>query len=487
MKLTKITLNNFRGFPGPVPYAFSLNPSGNLLLYGENGSGKSSLAIALAQFFNPLKNRSAVDTYANEFSGEPRNSTSVTLDFTTGNPPTDKTVVWSTAENSLDDADVRTAASRCLFLDYRSLLSVTSFTEEPEKVLFRAMVEKILAKVEVALPGGVKRIGDLWEVVQTVMADPGKTSATRSKAVNKLNDAVKAKLSEWQQEITAVLKAFRGIPLEVTVAFPGLTYNARKKALEGQVLKVEVRYNQTKITTFDTFLHEASLSAFALALYLAGAKLAAPKTTTGLRLLVLDDILIGLDMANRFPIVELLPKHFPEWQVILMTHNYSWFEAARHSLSSWTHGELFRASAVHKSTGGKYELPVCNLDSPYLDRALQHCERGDLKAAAVYLRTAFEEMLKVFVEQRKLRVLFNSDPRQINTEGFWTALTDYKDPASGNKLIGSQIRKGIEICRSHVLNDVVHFGSKSPNRAEILQAHSLLGALHDLLWPSPAP
>ncbi len=92
-----------------------------------------------------------------------------------------------------------------------------------------------------------------------------------------------------------------------------------------------------------------------------------------------------------------------------MTHNYSWFQAARKAVSSWTHGELFRATAIHKKTGKRFEMPVSNLDSPCLDRALRQCELGDLKAAAVYLRTAFEEMLKLFVEQRKLKAIYNSD------------------------------------------------------------------------------
>ena len=43
MKIERIELQNFRAFPGPVVYNFALEGK-NLLLYGENGSGKLSLA-----------------------------------------------------------------------------------------------------------------------------------------------------------------------------------------------------------------------------------------------------------------------------------------------------------------------------------------------------------------------------------------------------------------------------------------------------------
>lgn len=37
------------GFPGPEVFTFDLTGGKNLLLYGENGSGKSSLYVAPAQ------------------------------------------------------------------------------------------------------------------------------------------------------------------------------------------------------------------------------------------------------------------------------------------------------------------------------------------------------------------------------------------------------------------------------------------------------
>jgi energy-coupling factor transporter ATP-binding protein EcfA2 len=49
MKITKISLQNFRAFD--EPFELDLDGGKNLLLHGENGSGKSSIYFALKRFF----------------------------------------------------------------------------------------------------------------------------------------------------------------------------------------------------------------------------------------------------------------------------------------------------------------------------------------------------------------------------------------------------------------------------------------------------
>ena len=50
MKISNIEIKNFRAFP--KSYQIDLHNAGkNLLVYGENGSGKSSLYLALKYFF----------------------------------------------------------------------------------------------------------------------------------------------------------------------------------------------------------------------------------------------------------------------------------------------------------------------------------------------------------------------------------------------------------------------------------------------------
>lgn len=49
MKITKISVQSFRAFD--EPFELDLDGGRNLLLHGENGSGKSSIYVALKRFF----------------------------------------------------------------------------------------------------------------------------------------------------------------------------------------------------------------------------------------------------------------------------------------------------------------------------------------------------------------------------------------------------------------------------------------------------
>ncbi|MBN3923584.1 hypothetical protein [Nostoc sp. NMS4] len=40
--------------------------------------------------------------------------------------------------------------------------------------------------------------------------------------------------------------------------------------------------------------------------------------SSALKVLVLDDVLIGLDMSNRLPIIDILKDQFNDYQVFLM-------------------------------------------------------------------------------------------------------------------------------------------------------------------------
>ena len=51
MKIKTLSLTDFRAFSGASPTTFELDGK-NLLLYGENGSGKSSLFHALRGVFS---------------------------------------------------------------------------------------------------------------------------------------------------------------------------------------------------------------------------------------------------------------------------------------------------------------------------------------------------------------------------------------------------------------------------------------------------
>src|SRR5262249_26789412 len=142
------------------------------------------------------------------------------------------------------------------------------------------------------------------------------------------------------------------------------------------------------------FLNEARLSALALAIYFAAIKVSTPPAPLGVnppaKVMILDDVLIGLDMPNRLPLLKILTRRdqpgrpgFADWQVILMTHDQAWHTLARKHVNrqDW--------QIVRLATGfnGRYDFPILYDDTSLIDRAEHYLNHhGDERAAGVYLR-----------------------------------------------------------------------------------------------------
>ena len=65
MKIKKLTIKNFKAFYGEYNFDFD---SKNILIYGENGSGKSSLYWALYHIFNSFGKTHIIKKYKNIFA-----------------------------------------------------------------------------------------------------------------------------------------------------------------------------------------------------------------------------------------------------------------------------------------------------------------------------------------------------------------------------------------------------------------------------------
>ena len=114
MKLTKIEIKDFRAFPGPCTYDFDLRGK-NLLVYGENGSGKSSLFRALVEFFNLDSRAKPFAAYKNIFSDPDLTDGHITVHFDDSQPPT----FWRFGDpRPTGEASVAETALRKGCLDY---------------------------------------------------------------------------------------------------------------------------------------------------------------------------------------------------------------------------------------------------------------------------------------------------------------------------------------------------------------------------------
>ena len=154
--------------------------------------------------------------------------------------------------------------------------------------------------------------------------------------VREFNSLFAAKLDLLKEITESLLEYFVGHGLEIQFVFPPLKYihhrNKIKRRFVPKELQVTIKFRGRTIEAWEGFLNEARLSALAISLFLAGVLASNPAPSPGsdpLQLLVLDDVLFGLDMSNRIPVLKILKERFANYQVLLLTHDRVWYDNRR--------------------------------------------------------------------------------------------------------------------------------------------------------------
>ena len=149
MKISNIEIKNFRSFP--KSYQIDLHNAGkNLLVYGENGSGKSSLYLALKYFLgsgvdedNTNNKNTEFENHENIFTEDPGH---IKLRFRSESRLEKDTYEWSRDTKETTDELIIKASKAKGFLDYKSLLETHYVHRESETVnLFNLLVKTLLA------------------------------------------------------------------------------------------------------------------------------------------------------------------------------------------------------------------------------------------------------------------------------------------------------------------------------------------------------
>ena len=368
MRITDIEIKNFRAFP--KTYEINLSKAGkNLLVYGENGSGKSSLYLALKYFIesslvtNDERNKgNDFISHQNIFVKDPGH---IKLSFGADPQLQKDTYEWSkTVIETTDELIIETAKASG-FLDYKDLLGVHYLQPEGEAVnVFDLLVETLLANT--VNPGTNRTLAEVWN-------DDIRGPYPRRDAKNKFaaleqriavfNDDLANRLEELRPKVREILDKF-GYKVDLDLDFQGVTYNHTNKTLDNQQILLNVKFFDKEVSKQYLLLNEAKLSAIAISIYLSSILLL-PKPESKLRILALDDVLIGLDMSNRFPVLDILEEYFKDHQIFLMTYDKAWFQIAKQRLDekNWKYTEFY-----FKATD-EYEIPVCKEDRPYLEKA----------------------------------------------------------------------------------------------------------------------
>lgn len=449
-KLKRLRIENFKYFHAP----FSLDVEGrNLLVYGENGSGKSSIYWALYTLFQSrLKpDTASVEKYFDYTNGENlRNKYSAAGDAS-------KVEVWFEDKDNLasplrhytiskgivdtqDPADTFLAFTITAsdFLNYKIFSKLTDKDNSVINDVTALLVKEVYPFADfdtdyVDLNGnhsGVRR-ASLWNeyifnALGQLKHQSGKRRAHYDKhdpkydrfknlirdfrdqlalylddisqrATTKLRDEFDVKDVEIQFEVDPAYEFDKQMP--ASPRYRDHTLHSLHIRLKAKLVNAQLVGGRTEIIHLRTFFNEAKLTCIGLAIrlamvdkkYMAGGNFAP--------VLCLDDMLVSLDMSYRVPVTKSLLQYAQRYQLCIFTHDRSLYNMMRGTIkefgyldNDWCYLEFYHPDPATEAT--IEPTPKWIEEKTTKDKVINYIYQGDYPAAGNYLRKYAEELIK---------------------------------------------------------------------------------------------
>ncbi len=497
IRIKTLTICDFRAFAGPEPVPIALNGK-NLLVYGENGAGKSSIFHALNEFFSvPRHDANAASRKArfaelrNKFSQLDPNVGFVEVEFV----DRPDRIRWDDSRHPIDtepgsEPSVVNGAYRKALLDYRALLDTNYRHGDGEINLFDVSVEVLLRDFPAPHQGKGERLFDLWQNLQSYLSygqvrDRDKTEIAALAA--SFNAALRDALDLLLPKVGPLLAALGWKDLKLTaITTPGVTYNQATwksgRGFDGATITPTIEFLGVTPETPQLFLNEARLSALALAIYFAGRQVCATILQADTpRLMVLDDVLIGLDQSNRLPVMDVLADEFKDWQIVLLTHDRAWFEMARAYHRRHKADKFWSYAKIHSNDDPRLAPTVTIVSSSAACEAIANARTflkdGHINAAGNYARIANELALREFCEVKKIPVAYHQLPDKTPASELLTAARGYSETKCNG--VYDVPLAAIEMYSSILFNQLSHGGVPSVIHHEVQGA---INAVETLLF-----
>ena len=411
-RLHRIEIRNFKVFR-----EFTLNLEGrHLLVYGPNGSGKSSLYWALYTFLQSAqKTTPDVAKYFN--SADPQNLLNIheqgdatpkpgEITLTLPDTATGKNVIYrisQTAHSTHQQPDILKGDLASDFITYRFFFGFSRFGNS-EKFDLWPLFEKEILPFCVSTGGKVPL--DSWNAIKDGNPNPYRSRGSGgTNAYNVFNRKVEdfaIMLPGIVDSISNEAQRFydehfsSDDPTKVTLKLgvttpPSATgSNQNDFSFARPVIELGIQIDGQIIDRPQIFLNEAKLTQLALSVRFAASLVNLHESD--LKLLVLDDLLVSLDMSNRMKVVEiLLSKQFANYQKIILTHDLGFFREFRRVIAD-NHSEWCFKKLQGNSKDG---ITIKEEKSP-IEKAEDYLNNHDLEEAAACLRKAAEDSAQRF-------------------------------------------------------------------------------------------
>ena len=431
--INKIHITGFKAFPND----FELELEGkHLLMYGENGSGKSSIYYALHCIFQaPLKSDAGKKYFdvANEQHLKNIDNiaadSKIWIDFEGRHP-----FIYQIDKNGynttlIDGTHPLPASITGCFINHQFLFHFFNFRNSQSINLFPVFIKDILSFCKDEKSG--LHIGEMYDEITTSIVKRGKRiDPTYISNIEYFNKAVKEVVENINIYASDIYnKHFRdddNLELQIRLRYDSnldkptddpneywLKYDkvieytkengilkehlSSYKKLNKPFIGLEISERQSdgsfrKITKPHTYFNEAKLTAIALSVRFALLNLEKPADG---RFLALDDMLISLDMSNRAKVVAFLLSISDKYKIYLFTHDKMFFEYFKHktrcSKQEWVYKEIYMDDS---------KAPYLRNSNDYLGQAEHFIKQHEYEIAGNFCRKAAESICKKFLPRK---------------------------------------------------------------------------------------
>lgn len=413
-RLHLIAITNFKAFR-----EFQLKLEGrHLLVYGANGAGKSSLYWALytflqsarkpkngiAKYFNPAEPQNLLNLHEQKEAVPKLGEIALTLrDTATRNDITYR--ISQTDHGTHNQPAILKGDLASDFITYRFFFGFSDFRNS-EKFDLWPLFEKEILPFCVSTGGQVPL--DLWQRIKSGNPNPynqagvvgtnayvsfkGNTQ-TFANILPGIVDSISAEAQKfYNTHFAADDPAKVTLKLAVTTPPSATGSNQHDFKFTLPVVEFGVQVDGTTVTKPQSFLNEAKLTQLALSVRFAASMVNLHESD--LKLLVLDDLLVSLDMSNRMQVVDiLLSDTFANYQKVILTHELGFFREFRRRIGS-DHAD-WRFVRLQGNAAQNIEARNEKGD---LEKAEDYLNGHDIEESAIFLRKAAEDTAKRYRE-----------------------------------------------------------------------------------------
>lgn len=439
-KIKEIKIQNFKAFQ--QEQVFPINGK-HVLVYGNNGSGKSSFFWALYTLLqSSIKDEDVVKKYFKKYvasdKGTHQNLKNVFMDENEGSfikltsidTDTRHEETFTISHDLINtnyntNTLIRELNLASDFINYKLLHNFYRASHKQEVNLWPVFERDIFPFMTEGTQNWLDDIikaptRDIPRTPRGYAVSSGR-KANYEEQLRLLNDKIQNLLNEISGHANKFLKDhfFEGKDvIKVALSFDkkfkfdlikdkiwddnkqGQRHDELHIKLGVEIYDGSIPQNWRAIERVQSFLNEAQLTRIAIGVRI-GALRTRPLASARFKILVLDDMLISLDLSNRMDVVRIILnkeekeelKFFDDFQKFILTHDKGFFDLIRRN----TDEEEWIYFNFNKDENDS-SAPNIKVDESPIQRAIKRFEEGEFEASGNELRKEAEAILDSFLD-----------------------------------------------------------------------------------------